>query len=82
LQIDLHDRQITRHSDQNFNFSERPTTSSAMIIPVRCFSCGKVTLSLHRTLSNKQVIGDKWEQYLLYVQEYSEGYLHPVFARS
>ncbi|KAI8851205.1 DNA-directed RNA polymerase, subunit N/Rpb10 [Chytridium lagenaria] len=32
-----------------------------MIIPVRCFSCGKV-------------IGDKWEQYITLLQnEYSEG---------
>ncbi|KAG5440823.1 hypothetical protein PCK2_000122 [Pneumocystis canis] len=34
-----------------------------MIIPVRCFSCGKVG-----------VIGDKWDTYLLYLQEdISEG---------
>jgi DNA-directed RNA polymerases I, II, and III subunit RPABC5 len=26
-------------------------------------------------LTEFQVIGDKWEQYLLYVQEFSEGYL-------
>ncbi|KAG5518795.1 hypothetical protein PMAC_002766 [Pneumocystis sp. 'macacae'] len=32
-----------------------------MIIPVRCFSCGKV-------------IGDKWDTYLIYLQEdISEG---------
>lgn len=32
-----------------------------MIIPVRCFSCGKV-------------VGDKWETYLTYLQEdMSEG---------
>ncbi|KAI8915252.1 DNA-directed RNA polymerase, subunit N/Rpb10 [Powellomyces hirtus] len=32
-----------------------------MIIPVRCFSCGKV-------------VGDKWEKYLSLVQsDYSEG---------
>lgn len=29
-----------------------------MIIPVRCFSCGKV-------------VGDKWDTYLMYLQEES-----------
>lgn len=29
-----------------------------MIIPVRCFSCGKV-------------VGDKWDQYLMYLQDES-----------
>lgn len=33
-----------------------------MIIPVRCFTCGKVT-------------GNKWESYLTLLQEdYTEGY--------
>jgi hypothetical protein len=38
------------------------TFPSQMIIPVRCFSCGKV-------------VGDKWDQYLnLLQQNYTEGY--------
>ena len=37
---------------------------SKMIIPVRCFTCGKV-------------IGNKWEAYLALLQvEYTEGYVY------
>ena len=46
-----------------FSFSStRPSTKSrTMIIPVRCFTCGKV-------------IGNKWEAYLGLLQaEYTEG---------
>lgn len=39
-----------------------------MIIPVRCFTCGKV-------------IGNKWEAYLGLLQmEYTEGYVFMIFS--
>ena len=38
-----------------------------MIIPIRCFTCGKV-------------IGNKWEPYLNLLQaEYTEGYVKTAF---
>ena len=59
-----------------------------MIIPVRCFTCGKVGSAilnqlLYRTLagatelpSGLQVIGHKWESYLDLLQaDYSEWYV-------
>ena len=43
-----------------------------MIIPVRCFTCGKVStvlyysdkFSLTNVLSSAQVVGNKWNKYL------------------
>lgn len=45
-----------------------------MIIPVRCFSCGKVKLlksnALSRTVTDlNKVIGDLWERYLKLIDE-------------
>jgi DNA-directed RNA polymerase subunit N (RpoN/RPB10) len=49
-----------------------------MIIPVRCFSCGKVNaLHLHREprkkltkhLSRTQVVGDLWTRYVKLIEE-------------
>lgn len=61
-----------------------------MIIPVRCFTCGKVRRACHRRGTRRiamrslpstansfgvQVIGNKYEQYLkLLQQDYTEGY--------
>ena len=50
-----------------------------MIIPVRCFSCGKVSahpINLHRELrkqanhniSRKQVVGDLWTKYVKLIE--------------
>lgn len=57
-----------------------------MIIPVRCFTCGKVSLKIQTPLRGMlpgisvdrltplQVIGNKWEIYLDLLQaEYTEG---------
>lgn len=48
-----------------------------MIIPVRCFSCGKVGHDPYRwacypsltNLYSKQVVGDLWERYLQLLDE-------------
>jgi DNA-directed RNA polymerase subunit N (RpoN/RPB10) len=50
------------------------TCSFRMIIPIRCFSCGKVWLltSLHRCsrlLIRLQVTGDLWERYLKLIED-------------
>ncbi len=53
-----------------------------MIIPIRCFTCGKVraihssatAFLLVLTRDNAQVVGNKWDLYLdLLRREYSEG---------
>lgn len=64
-----------------------------MIIPVRCFTCGKVCTLFHYCYYNSavellrpathahQVIGNKWDEYLDLLQnEYSEQYVHPVLS--
>ena len=38
-----------------------------MIIPIRCFTCGKVKTSWYGI--NNQVVGNKWEAYLHYLND-------------
>jgi len=52
-----------------------------MIIPVRCFSCGKVCFSARGSvkpglwLTRLQVVGDLWESYVkLLAEDVKEGY--------
>jgi DNA-directed RNA polymerase I, II, and III subunit RPABC5 len=63
-----------------------------MIIPVRCFSCGKASLlllcsgpsaCLYSNESLIQVVGDLWERYLRLLDEgVPDGYVCPLFFSS
>ncbi|KAJ9507690.1 hypothetical protein QJQ45_019132, partial [Haematococcus lacustris] len=56
-----------------------PSSIATMIIPVRCFTCGKVRARKRvdtpaSTSPHLQVIGNKWDTYMDSIQaEYSEG---------
>jgi DNA-directed RNA polymerase subunit N (RpoN/RPB10) len=77
--------QSSQTSEWHLNFQRSlPVTyllSIKMIIPVRCFSCGKVCFSARGSvkpglwLTRLQVVGDLWESYVkLLAEDVKEGY--------